>query len=134
MSRTGLGSTPAPCENKFPHLEHPNYLCIFGFRAFFFFLLNPCGLKNRYRSSRTEAKVHLYFSSFSAVGKVPGDSAESPDPRVFQSSEVNDPPQRKATASKHSRFTLVCFAPFVGRKCGSGEGDVFLALCLAFLT
>ena len=51
-----------------------------------------------------------------------------PRPSSLQPSEAYDPLQRKATASKHSRFTLVRFALFAGRKCGSGEGVVFLAL------
>jgi len=83
------GLASAHRENKFPHLEYPKDLCIsHAFFSLSFF--NPCGLKNRFRSSRTESKVHSHFPSLSAVGKVPGDSAESPDPRVFQSSEAND--------------------------------------------
>jgi hypothetical protein len=69
----GLGSTPELRGNEFPHLEPPTIFCVF-----FLFFFNPCGLKNRYRSLRTEAKAHLRLPSLSAVGKVPGDSAESP--------------------------------------------------------
>jgi hypothetical protein len=75
--RVSTVSTPELRGNEFPNLEPPTIFCIF--RAFFlFFFSNPCGLKNRYRSLRTEAKAHLRLSSLSAVGKVPGDSAESP--------------------------------------------------------
>ena len=81
-------------------------------------------------------KVHLYFSSsFSAVGKVPGDSAVSPlDPQACSIFRSERPLQRKAAAPKHSRLTLVRFTLFASRKCGPGEDDVFLALCLVFLS
>ena len=40
----------------------------------------------------------------------------------FQSSEVNDPLQRKATVSKHGRFTLVRFTLFVSKEVWLGGG------------
>jgi len=125
-----LGS-PSPRENEFPHPECSNDPRIF--RAFFFLLLQPVRSEEplsqlTHRGRRT----FILFSSLSAVGKVPGDSAESLDPRALPIFRSERPLQRKATASKHSRFTPVRFTLLVGRKCGSGEGDVFLALCLVF--
>jgi len=84
-----------------------------------------------YRGKKSQP---VLLSSLSAVGKVPGDSAESLDPRVFSIFRSERPLQRKATASKHSRFILVLFTLFASRKCDSGEGNVCLALCLVFLS
>lgn len=97
----------------------------------FFFLFNPCGLKNRYRSLRTEARKAL--PCFNPLFLLWGKSPETPQCPLtlesVQSSEVNDPLRRKATASKHSRFTLVCFALFASRKMWlGGEQCVFDSL------
>ena len=111
---------PAPCGNKLPDLIHPDHPLFFA--LFFFLFFNSCGLKNRYRSSRTE---EIRFLSF-CCGESPRRLRRVLRPSSLLIFRSERPYQRKATASKHSRFTLVHFTLLRARKCGSGEGDVLL--------
>ena len=118
--------------NELPHLESLNHHRIYAL-FFFLFLPQPVRTEEPLSQPTHRGENAPAFPSLSAVGKVPGDSAESPSTLefpIFRSERL----QRKATATKHSRFTPVRFALFVGRKCSSGESDVFPVLCLVFLS
>jgi hypothetical protein len=90
-----LGSTLPPHEKKFPYQE-PLFTFAF-FEHFFFFPFNPCGLKNRFRSLRTEAKnAHSCFHPlFLLWGKSPETPQRPPTLESVQSSEANDPSEGK---------------------------------------
>ena len=117
------GSTPPHREKKFPYLEYPIYHRVF--RVFSVsFSLQPVRTEEPLSqlTHRGRKSTLVLLPSLSAVGKVPGDSAVSLDPRVCSIFRSVRPP-RKATASKHSRFTLVRFALFASRKTWLGGGQ-----------
>ena len=113
---------------------NPSIIVAFTRFSFFFFLPQPVRTEEPLsQPTHRGEKCTCAFPLFLLWGKSP-ETPQSPSPtlefQIFRSERL----QRKATASKHSRFTPVRFALFVGRKCGSGESDVFPVLCLVFLS